>query len=143
MQIDTLLGRWRHAGGSERANCQLFIADICTPLPLPASGRGAWSKADCADALRERLIAFNTERSREEATGHIGWLRSEFQNPSVAVAPKKQAKMDLPQKPASTATARCFTGKGPSKKCLPQLIEPLVALGHARMSDDNRFGASK
>ena len=41
MQIDTFLARWRNAGGSERANYQLFIADLCALLevepPQPAS----------------------------------------------------------------------------------------------------------
>lgn len=40
MQIDQFLSRWRHAGGSERANYQLFIADLCDLLevdkPQPA-----------------------------------------------------------------------------------------------------------
>lgn len=36
-----------------------------------------------------------------------------------------------------------FTVKEPWKKRLPQLLETLVALGRARMSDNGRFGASK
>ena len=34
MQIDTFLARWRGAGGSERANYQLFIADLCDLLDV-------------------------------------------------------------------------------------------------------------
>ena len=41
MQIDTFLARWRNAGGSERANYQLFIADLCALLP--ALGRAKQS----------------------------------------------------------------------------------------------------
>ena len=41
MHIDTFLTRWRNAGGSERANYQLFIADLCELLevdkPQPAN----------------------------------------------------------------------------------------------------------
>jgi hypothetical protein len=44
---------------------------------------------------------------------------------------------------AESDIAERFTGKGPWKKRLPQLLETLVALGRARMSDDGRFGASK
>ncbi len=133
------------------------------------------------DALLERLVALNAERAAEEAAGHIHWLRPDFKNPSAAVDTQKQAKMDLPQNPPSTATAAPqpaarrpwpaalpeqvtaiaqtladsptplsdseiagrFTGKGPWKKRLPQLLETLVALGRARMSNDGRFGASK
>jgi hypothetical protein len=133
------------------------------------------------DAPLDRLVALNAERSREEATGHIRWLRPDFQNPTAAVHAEKQAKMDLPEEAPSTAAiapkpaekrpwpsslpeqvaaiaqvladsqlpldeaaiAERFTGKGPWKKRLPQLLETLVALGRARMSDDGRFGASK
>lgn len=133
------------------------------------------------DALLDRLVALNAERSREEATGHIRWLRPDFQNPSSTVNREKQAKMELPDNSPSTAAiapkpaekrpwppslpeqvaaiaqvladsqlsldeaaiAERFTGKGPWKKRLPQLLETLVALGRARMSDDGRFGASK
>ncbi|MCB1983419.1 MAG: hypothetical protein KDF63_16470, partial [Rhodoferax sp.] len=38
--IDDFLTRWGGASGSERANYQLFVADLCrllgTPLPEPA-----------------------------------------------------------------------------------------------------------
>ncbi|MBL8428674.1 MAG: class I SAM-dependent DNA methyltransferase, partial [Dechloromonas sp.] len=142
------------------------------------------------DTLLDRLVALNAERSREEATGQIRWLRPDFQNPSSipqgdfvpgAVNREKQAKMELPDNSPSTAAiapkpaekrpwpptlpeqvaaiaqvladsqlpldgaaiAERFTGKGPWKKRLPQLLETLVALGRARMSDDGRFGASK
>ncbi len=41
MHIDTFLARWRTAGGSERTNYQLFIADLCALLevepPQPAN----------------------------------------------------------------------------------------------------------
>jgi hypothetical protein len=35
---DTLpfIARWRHAGGSERANDPLFISELCAQLGLPA-----------------------------------------------------------------------------------------------------------
>ncbi|MBP7395134.1 MAG: class I SAM-dependent DNA methyltransferase, partial [Zoogloea sp.] len=125
------------------------------------------------DALLDRLVALNAERSREEATGHIRWLRPDFQNPSAAVDRPKQAKMDLPQKPASTATAPAekrpwpptlpeqvraiadtltptpqdepalaarFSGKGPWKKRLPEILAMLAALGRAKQSDGGWVG---
>ena len=138
------------------------------------------------EGLLERLVALNAERAREEATGHIRWLRPDFQNPSAipqgdfvpgAVNPEKQAKIDLPEAAVATAKpaakrpwpstlpeqvaaiaqtladsplslsepeiAECFTGKGAWKKRLPQLLETLVALGRARMSDNGRYGASR
>jgi hypothetical protein len=73
-------------------------------LPSP-TGRGAGGEGGLADALLDRLVALNLERAAEEAAGRIRWLRPDFQNPSAAVDPQKQAKMDLPEKPPSTATA--------------------------------------
>ena len=103
----------------------------------------------------------------------------EFRNPSAAVDPQKQAKMDLPEKTPSTlgpavaftvatnptdkrpwpptlpeqvraiadqlspipldesALAARFTGKGPWKKRLPDLLQTLVALGRARQDGEN------
>jgi hypothetical protein len=135
------------------------------------------------DALLDRLVALNAERSREEATGQIRWLRPDFQNPASPIptvnrknepnlkspsaaqadtTPTKPAEKrpwppSLPEQVAAIAQllaesplalsepeiASRFTGKGPWKKRLPQLLETLVALGRARMSDDGRFGASK
>ena len=149
-------------------------------LPSPAGGRGAGGEGVFTDALLERLVALNLERAAEEATGHIRWLRPEFQNPTDAVHSPKTAKIDFaepdaptaaPAKPAEkrpwpatlpeqvaaiaqtladsplpldeAAIAERFTGKGPWKKRLPQLLETLVALGRARMNEDGRYGASK
>lgn len=50
MRIDTFLARWRNAGGSERANYQLFIADLCElfeveqPQPASEDTRGKWAR---------------------------------------------------------------------------------------------------
>jgi hypothetical protein len=38
------------------------------------------------DALLTRLVALNAQRAREEAAGHIRWLRPEFQDPSQRAA---------------------------------------------------------
>jgi len=43
----------------------------------------------------------------------------------------------------AAAIAKRFTGKGPWKKRLPQLLETLVTLGRPRMNEDGRYGASK
>ncbi|WP_153146152.1 DNA methyltransferase [Dechloromonas sp. H13] len=147
---------------------------------LDAAVLAAYGWSDLApnntDALLDRLVALNAERSREEAAGHIRWLRPDFQNPSAAVDPQKQAKMDLPQNPPSTATAppkpaekrpwpatlpeqiravadqlsphpldepalaARFTGKGPWKKRLPEILAMLAALGRAKQSDGGWVG---
>jgi hypothetical protein len=40
---------------------------------------------------------------------------------------------------AEADLAARFTGKGPWKKRLPQLLDTLVALGRARMLEDGRW----
>jgi hypothetical protein len=132
-----------------------------------------WSDLDPADtdALLERLVALNAERRREEAAGHIRWLRPEFQNPSAqavgaglpalpeateasAGKPAPTARQPwpatLPEQVAAVARvlaeaaaplaeadiAARFTGKGPWKKRLPQLLDTLAALGRARCVGD-------
>ena len=54
------------------------------------------------DALLTHLVALNAQRAAEEKTGHIRWLRAEFQNPALArlllnkelVTPARQALQD-------------------------------------------------
>ena len=147
--------------------------------------------ATATDALLDRLVALNAERSREEATGHIRWLRPDFQNPSAlrhsgesrnpeagtqTWMPASAGMTDLPgtsssstsppPKPAEkrpwppslpeqvravadalTATpqdepalATRFTGKGPWKKRLPEILAMLAALGRAKQSDGGWVG---
>lgn len=55
------------------------------------------------DELLTHLVALNARRAAEEKTGHVRWLRPEFQNPATAsaqAAGSKQAEMPLetPQK---------------------------------------------
>jgi hypothetical protein len=147
---------------------------------LDAAVLAAYGWSDLAltdtDALLDRLVGLNAERAHEEATGHIRWLRPEFQNPSAAVDPEKQAKIDLPATAASTASAAPqpaakrpwpatlpeqvravadqlsptpldepalaarFTGKGPWKKRLPEILAMLAALGRAKQSDGGWVG---
>jgi hypothetical protein len=169
MQIDTFLARWRNAGGSERANYQLFIADLCALLevvpPQPASedtrdnayvferrvvfhhGDGSTSNGfiDCY-----RRAALNAERAREEAAGHIRWLRPDFQNPSAvpqgdfvpgAGAPQKRpagsalgvkARMDLPEKtpstlgPAVASMVATATERRPWPATLPEQVAAIA-----------------
>jgi len=125
------------------------------------------------DALLERLVGLNAERTAEEQRGLIRWLRPEFQIPAssqpqtqpaeqleidtgqeVAVATKPGARRPWPatlpaqvkavaevltaaRAPlADDAIAACFTGRGPWKKRLPQIIDTLVAVGRVRRRKD-------
>ena len=53
------------------------------------------------EPLLERLVALNAERAAEEATGHVRWLRPDFQNPGGSTATGDEQKtLDLPDAPA-------------------------------------------
>lgn len=56
---------------------------------------------DIDEPLLERLVALNAVRAAEEATGHVRWLRPDFQNPQGKQAtPEQQTELDLPDAPA-------------------------------------------
>lgn len=126
------------------------------------------------DTLLERLVALNAERAAEEATGHIRWLRPDFQNlstsptqttplklgsdPGLATATpatkaeKRPWPATLPEQVRAVADALTptpqdeptlaahFTGKGPWKKRLPEILAMLTALGRAKQSDGGWVG---
>lgn len=48
------------------------------------------------DAVLHRLVALNAERAREEAQGHIRWLRPSFQNPQKSLAKQELVALDTP-----------------------------------------------
>ncbi len=137
------------------------------------------------DALLERLVALNAERAAEEATGHIRWLRPDFQNPKAshpaptlplegggvsppplqgegrggdgslppaAKAEKRPWPPTLPEQVRAVADALTptpqdeptlaarFTGKGPWKKRLPEILAMLAALGRAKETEGGWLG---
>jgi hypothetical protein len=109
-------------------------ADLVAVIPAQAGIQNAtaWTPA-CAgvtdsafsQTLLERLVALNAERAREEAAGHIRWLRPAFQNPQaavVAVDPEKQPKT------ASTAAAETPTPAASEKFPWPATLPEQMAL---------------
>lgn len=87
--------------------------------PVPwgdEAARAAWT-----DALLERPVALNAKRAAEEAQGLVRWLRPDFQDPARRAAALAEA-----------ALADRFTGRGPWKKRLPQILQTLEAVGRAR-----------
>ncbi|MFN4325792.1 MAG: class I SAM-dependent DNA methyltransferase [Azonexus sp.] len=56
MHIDTFLARWRNAGGSERANYQLFIADLCALLGVDQPQPAGEDTRDNAYVFERRIV---------------------------------------------------------------------------------------
>jgi hypothetical protein len=73
-------------------------ADLGAVPWADAAAREAWT-----EALLERLVALNTRRAAEEATGLIRWLRPDFQDParraSAAPSTAQPISLDLPAPP--------------------------------------------
>ena len=56
MEIDQFLARWRNAGGSERANYQLFIADLCELLGVDKPQPASEDTRDNASVFERRVV---------------------------------------------------------------------------------------
>lgn len=154
MQIDNFLARWRNAGGSERANYQLFITDLCALLEVDKPQPANEDTRDNAYVFERRVIFHHGDGSASNGFidcyrrgAFIGEAKTDKRPwpPSLPgqVAAIAQLLVESPLPLGEPEIASRFTGKGQWKKRLPQLLETLVALGRARQSDDGRFGASK
>ena len=91
-----------------------------------------WSDlpASASETLLERLVALNAERAREEAAGHIRWLRPAFQNPQATPCcgqPRKNGqKPHRPLPPPEPAAAPAE--KSPWPATLPEQMALLARL---------------
>lgn len=54
--IETFLARWQSAGGSERANYQLFITELCELLDLPKPEPAQDNARDNAYVFERRVV---------------------------------------------------------------------------------------
>jgi len=59
--IDTFIARWQAAGGSERANYQLFITELCELLALPKPEPAQAEARDNAYVFERREFASAAE----------------------------------------------------------------------------------
>ena len=76
---------------------------------------------ECArETLLERLVALNTQRQREEAGGHIRWLRPDFQNPQASLASGETDAANPDPETARTAPNSVRPG---SNSVRPELVE--------------------
>jgi hypothetical protein len=54
--IETFIARWQSAGGSERANYQLFITELCELLALPKPDPAQADARDNAYVFERRVV---------------------------------------------------------------------------------------
>jgi len=82
--------------------------------------------------ILERLVALNSERAKEEASGLIRWLRPEYQNPSGAQ--NTQAPLALQSAPdGGGPSTRKRNGKLPWPKTLSERVKAVsIALSTSK-----------
>lgn len=125
-----------------------------------------WPRELSDEDILYRLIDLNHERAKEEAAGHVRWLRPEYQNPTGETKEGETGDLDLGAEPVVTAitlwpkalpdqiaavrealdelgeasptqVASRFKGAG-EKRVLP-LLESLVAIGQANVTDSGKY----
>lgn len=124
------------------------------------------------EAILTHLCALNAQRTAEERTGQIRWLRPAFQNPTstatqtslatdgtkatdVTIAAKPAAKLPWPKALAEQAQAvraaltsptdaatLAKTFKGAKVERISDLLETLASLGQARLLPNDRYVAA-
>jgi hypothetical protein len=63
-----------------------------------------WPRDLADEQILERLVALNAERAKEEAAGHVRWLRPDYQIPRFAKgAVAKSGELELDDAPAPAA----------------------------------------
>ena len=71
--LDTFLTRWRDADGSERANYQLFVGEVCALLDLPAPEPATGQPEQDGYVFERRVIFRHGDGS--ESVGFIDLYR--------------------------------------------------------------------
>ena len=67
------------------------LSELHEQIDREVAAAYGWS-ADLADEeIMKRLVALNRERTAEEATGQVRWLRPDYQNPTGATRASKDS----------------------------------------------------
>lgn len=103
------------------------LKDLHERLDAAVFDAYGWDQNLDDDAILEKLVALNHERAKEEAAGHIRWLRPEYQAPDEAAEAKAvQTTMDVGEGMAAP------TKKHPWPKTLPEQFDAIrIVLGEA------------
>ncbi|OWU68949.1 RNA-binding protein [Roseovarius sp. 22II1-1F6A] len=104
-----------------------LLKDIHDRIDTAVAEAYGWPKSLSENDILKNLVALNHERAKEEARGHVRWLRPDYQNPDGRAAEAKTGKLEI--------AAAAKSGKAPWPKALPDQIaavrEALEDLGEA------------
>jgi hypothetical protein len=74
----------------------LILKELHDQIDAATADAYGWPRDLTGEQILERLVALNAERAREEAAGHVRWLRPDYQIPRFAKgATAKSGELDL------------------------------------------------
>ena len=75
----------------------LILKDLHDQIDRATADAYGWPHDLTDEQILEKLVALNAERAKEEAAGHVRWLRPDYQIPRFAkgVAAQKSGELDL------------------------------------------------
>jgi hypothetical protein len=78
----------------------LILKDLHDQIDRATAGAYGWAHDLTDEQILEKLVALNAERAKEEAAGHVRWLRPDYQIPRFAkgAATPKSGQLDLQDK---------------------------------------------
>jgi len=120
---EAFVARWSGVGGSERANYQLFITELCGLLGVPLPGPASDEAADSAEEA-----ATPTSAAPPAPVARQPW-------PSGLAEQIKAVAEVLSSSPRALPLADLearFAARGRWRKRLPTILDTLEALGRAR-----------
>ncbi|OYX73838.1 MAG: restriction endonuclease subunit M [Caulobacter sp. 32-67-35] len=80
----------------------LILKELHDQIDAATADAYGWPRDLTDEQILERLVALNAERAREEAAGHVRWLRPDYQIPRFAKgAAAKTSELDLGEAPAA------------------------------------------
>lgn len=145
-----------------------ILRDLHDQIDSAVADAYGWPVDLSDEDILMRLVDLNKERAAEEATGHIRWLRPDYQNPTGAKVEKgKTADLDLgvvakvekspwpkalPDQIAAVREALVEMGEASPEQiarrfararttAVQPLLESLAALGQADKTEDGKFAA--
>ncbi|MBD8877763.1 class I SAM-dependent DNA methyltransferase [Roseibium polysiphoniae] len=146
-----------------------ILKDIHDRIDAAVAEAYGWPENLTDEEILFKLVDLNKERAAEEASGHIRWLRPDYQNPEgkQAEAKAKQAEMDvgaaikvekspwpkaLPEQISAVREALEDMGEATPEQIARRFqrarttsVEPLLAslaaLGQAQVTEDGRYAA--
>ncbi|WP_232404762.1 type IIL restriction-modification enzyme MmeI [Pseudophaeobacter flagellatus] len=145
-----------------------ILRDLHDQIDAAVADAYGWPVDLSDEEILMRLVDLNKERAAEEASGHIRWLRPDYQNPTGAKVEKgKTTDMDLgvvakvekaawpkglPDQIAAVREALVEMGEASPEQiarrfararttAVQPLLESLAALGQADKTDDGKYAA--